>query len=401
MENANPWVLLIAGALLGWLAGWLMELLFFRRPATTPTTEQVDALNSQLASCQAELQNVRAAALSAPADVTAYEAQIASLEAELQGLRVGAVGTGIIELPTEPDNLEALEGIGPVMAARLREAGITNYARLARVTPAWLDDMMHIPAWRRPAYDEWIAQAQLAAAGDVEGLKALQDVLNARQGDNLTLIYGIGPAGAAALHRAGITSFAALAAADPDQLRQIAVEAGINAPDVDAWIQEAGLRAAGKRVTRSPDLRDTATLVVCPQDLSRVRGIGAVLETRLYAAGVGTFWELASLSDEELGRILGAEELPNLSLDTIKSSAHDLAEETGTIGLTWDGTPPDDLELIEGIGEEFERRLVEGGICTYGALATATEEELDAIIEPKGAKPDYASWIAQAKARSN
>jgi predicted flap endonuclease-1-like 5' DNA nuclease len=333
--------------------------------------------------------------------VTAYEAQIASLEAELQGLRVGAVGTGIIELPTEPDNLEALEGIGPVMAARLREAGITNYARLARVTPAWLDDMMHIPAWRRPAYDEWIAQAQLAAAGDVEGLKALQDVLNARQGDNLTLIYGIGPAGAAALHRAGITSFAALAAADPDQLRQIAVEAGINAPDVDAWIQEAGLRAAGKRVTRSPDLRDTATLVVCPQDLSRVRGIGAVLETRLYAAGVGTFWELASLSDEELGRILGAEELPNLSLDTIKSSAHDLAEETGTIGLTWDGTPPDDLELIEGIGEEFERRLVEGGICTYGALATATEEELDAIIEPKGAKPDYASWIAQAKARSN
>jgi predicted flap endonuclease-1-like 5' DNA nuclease len=86
-------------------------------------------------------------------------------------------------------------------------------------------------------------------------------------------------------------------------------------------------------------------------------------------------------------------------LSTIKSSARALAEETGTIGLAWDGTPPDDMELIEGIGEEYERRLVEGGICTYGALAAATEEELDAIIAPKGAKPDYASWIAQAKAR--
>jgi hypothetical protein len=45
---------------------------------------------------------------------------------------------------------------------------------------------------------------------------------------------------------------------------------------------------------------------------------------------------------------------------------------------------------------------VEGGICTYRSLAAATEGELDAIIEPQGAtKPDYVSWIAQAKARSD
>jgi predicted flap endonuclease-1-like 5' DNA nuclease len=42
---------------------------------------------------------------------------------------------------------------------------------------------------------------------------------------------------------------------------------------------------------------------------------------------------------------------------------------------------------------------VEGGVCTYRALATATEEELDTIIRPQGTtRPDYASWIAQAKA---
>ncbi len=309
---------------------------------------------------------------------------------------------GPAELPTEPDDLEALEGIGPVMAARLRDAGVINYPRLALLTPAWLDDMLRIPPWRRPAYDEWIAQARLAAAGETAALAALQAQLNSRQGDNLMLIYGIGPGGADALRAAGITSFAALAATDPEQLRAIAVAAGIRNPDVDAWIHEAGLRAAGKRIARSPHLREVATMISCPQDLSRVRGIGAVLESKLYAAGIGTFWELAGLNDEELGRILEADNIPDISLSSIKSSARHLAEDTGSTGLAWDGTPPDDLELLAGIGEIYERRLVEGGICTYRALATATVEELETITKPQGsARPDYASWIAQAKARAD
>jgi predicted flap endonuclease-1-like 5' DNA nuclease len=160
------------------------------------------------------------------------------------------------------------------------------------------------------------------------------------------------------------------------------------------------LRAAGKRITRSPYLRETATMIACPQDLSRVRGIGPVLETKLYAAGIGTFWELATLNDEELGRILEVEHVAGISLSDIKSSARHLAEDSGTTGLAWDGTAPDDLELLAGIGEAYERRLVEGGICTYRALAAATADELDAIIKPQGkTRPDYESWIAQAKAR--
>ncbi len=428
MENVNPWVLLVAGALLGWLGGWLMELLFFRRDAATSSTEQIGLLTTQLTSCESELQNLRLTAPARPsADVTAYEAQIAALqtqnatlEAELKRLRVAPIAAAaatasvadwgvktasvpiLAELPVAPDDLETLEGIGPVIAVRLRDAGVTNYARLANLTPAWLDDMLRIPAWRRPAYDEWIAQARLAAAGDDAALAVLQAQLNSRQGDNLLLIYGVGPTTADALRAAGVTSFAALAEADPDRLRVIAIEAGIPNADVDAWMREAGLRAAGKRIARSPHLREVATMMSCPQDLARVRGIGAVLESKLYAAGIGTFWELAGLSDEELGRILEADEIPDISLSSIKSSARHLAEDTGTTGLAWDGTPPDDLELLAGIGETYERRLVEGGICTYRALAAATVEELEAIIKPQGsARPDYASWIAQAKARAD
>ena len=91
MENVNPWVLLIAGALLGWLGGWLMELLFFRRKAETSSTAQIDLLTTQLASCEGELQNLRlTAAQGLSPDTTAYEAQIAALEAEVKRLRAAA-----------------------------------------------------------------------------------------------------------------------------------------------------------------------------------------------------------------------------------------------------------------------------------------------------------------------
>ena len=40
------------------------------------------------------------------------------------------------------------------------------------------------------------------------------------------------------------------------------------------------------------------------QPLTRVKGIGQKLRRRLYNAGVGTYWELASLSDDELRDIL-------------------------------------------------------------------------------------------------
>ena len=41
------------------------------------------------------------------------------------------------------------------------------------------------------------------------------------------------------------------------------------------------------------------------QTLTRVKGIGLrTLRRRLYAAGIGTYWELASLTDDELRDIL-------------------------------------------------------------------------------------------------
>lgn len=294
------------------------------------------------------------------------------------------------------DDLTRLEGIGPVYAAKLRDAGISSFAELAATDEKTLAGIIGAPAWRRINYGEWIEQARLAAAGDDIALQELQGRLFRRGGDNLSLIRGMGERSATALQAAGITTFAALAASSPQDLDDIVRNAGIRGGyDYEAWISEAGLRAAGKRI---PTTHTRATQVFpCPQDLSSVTGIGSVFEERLYAAGIGSYWELAELPADELATILDAQPFQNIDLDAIKAGAMQRAAETDSLGRSWDGTPPDDFEPLAGIGEVYERRLYEAGICTFEAMAAATPERLAEICKaPAMRTPDYAAWIATA-----
>lgn len=141
-------------------------------------------------------------------------------------------------------------------------------------------------------------------------------------------------------------------------------------------------------------------VVSCPQDLSKVHGIGQAYETKLYAAGIGSFWELATADDDTLRRIFGLKDFQKVDLASIKADALRLAEASGTVGRRWDGSQPDDFEFMEGIGAVFEGRLYDAGICTLRALADATVEQLEAIC-PASAwrRPDYADWIRQAKVK--
>jgi predicted flap endonuclease-1-like 5' DNA nuclease len=298
------------------------------------------------------------------------------------------------------DDFTTLEGIGPVYEAKLKHAGIATFAQLAASDEVNLKEIIQAPAWRRVNYGEWIEQAKLAAAGDDAGLKALQAELFSRGGDNIALIAGVGEKSAAALSAAGITTYAALAESTPEQVAAIVAAAGLRAGDFDAWIEEAKLRAAGKRVKRATRAGGVAVdvKVSCPQDLSRISGIGAVYETKLYAAGIGTYWELSEIADQDLVRVLEVKDFQAVDIVAVKADALKLAEETDTVGRYWDGTPPDDFEKLEGIGEVYERRLYDAGICTFRALAVVSAERLQEICQaPDWRRPDYASWIAQAE----
>ena len=75
-----------------------------------------------------------------------------------------------------PDDLTRIEGIGPKIAAVLQAAGVRTFAELAALSvdqiKAILEGRVRIA---RP--DTWPEQAALAAAGDWDGLTALQNAL--------------------------------------------------------------------------------------------------------------------------------------------------------------------------------------------------------------------------------
>lgn len=135
------------------------------------------------------------------------------------------------------------------------------------------------------------------------------------------------------------------------------------------------------------------------QKLSVINGIGETYEQRLYHAGVGSFWEVAHLSNAEFQQMLRLNNWQMLAADWdgIRARARQLAQDTNSIGVLWEGETPDDFGRIDGIGKMFELRLYRAGLRTYAALAGSTVEELNRILGPMVVKPDVGQWIAQAQ----
>ncbi|MFM8360329.1 MAG: helix-hairpin-helix domain-containing protein, partial [Verrucomicrobiota bacterium] len=140
-------------------------------------------------------------------------------------------------------------------------------------------------------------------------------------------------------------------------------------------------------------------LAPCPQRLHEVAGIGPAAESRLYAAGIGSYWQLSRMSDAALADALEVEGGPPEPFDfaAVRAEALQLARETCSEGRCWNQEPPDDLAKIEGLGPAGERRLHEAGLCTYEALARMTPAGLAGICPGPGLEEaDYARWIGQA-----
>ena len=138
----------------------------------------------------------------------------------------------------------------------------------------------------------------------------------------------------------------------------------------------------------------------CPQKLARIHGVGRVYETRLYQAGIGTYWQVAITPAARLAEIFGLQDFQGVDVKAIQEAARQLAIETGTTGKLWNGSEPDDIEDLPGIGKVYEGRLYDAGVCTWGKLASLTPDELAAIVKaPKWNQPDFEAWIAYAKGR--
>jgi predicted flap endonuclease-1-like 5' DNA nuclease len=135
------WLLL--GALLGWLASWLIGRLIARGPSDGAPTAAAASRSSDGID--------RAAAREA-----------------------GFVVSGA-------DNLEIIEGVGPVIANLLRQNGVTSFAALAAMAPAAIQAILDAGGdrFRVANPTTWAEQAALAAENRWADLRALQDELDA------------------------------------------------------------------------------------------------------------------------------------------------------------------------------------------------------------------------------
>lgn len=169
------------------------------------------------------------------------------------------------------DDLVVIEGIGPKIAALLRENGISTYEKLAAtdVKTIWTILGRGGPRFKlanNPG--TWPEQAAFCVRGDWDGLKRWQDELYAglrvvheapvgvevdleaarasgfalRGADDLEVIEGIGPKISALLREHGITTLARLAAAQPSDIRAILDLGGerYRIAEPATWPEQAG-----------------------------------------------------------------------------------------------------------------------------------------------------------------
>ncbi len=78
------------------------------------------------------------------------------------------------------DDLKKIEGIGPKISELLNNAGISTFAMLANTEATKIKEILAAAGSRYSSHDPttWPAQAEMAAAGEWEKLKAWQDELD-------------------------------------------------------------------------------------------------------------------------------------------------------------------------------------------------------------------------------
>ena len=93
----------------------------------------------------------------------------------------GATDADVISTVTvQPQDLTAIEGIGPKIEEVLQAGGINTYAKLAAISPERLRQILSDAGiGADPA--SWPEQATLAAAGEWDDLKSFQDQLKGGQ----------------------------------------------------------------------------------------------------------------------------------------------------------------------------------------------------------------------------
>jgi len=130
------------------------------------------------------------------------------------------------------------------------------------------------------------------------------------QPDDLTAIWGIGPAIQAQLNQAGITTYDQVTRLQPGDIAQLGDRLGtfLDRIDADDWMGQARgfVEERGGTIPDTPmepiRLAPPAEPVL-PDDLTRIRGIGPFIHETLAGLGITTFAQVASWTAEDVSEV--------------------------------------------------------------------------------------------------
>jgi predicted flap endonuclease-1-like 5' DNA nuclease len=125
------WLGLVAGAIIGWVIEWVIDWRFWRRGLDV-TTDEESRLRKELEVARLEISNLQNRLQQSP-------------------------------LTPERDRLQDIDGIGPVFAQKLNEAGITTFVALGESSVARLTEIIKPQEWQSLDFDSWIRQARAFA----------------------------------------------------------------------------------------------------------------------------------------------------------------------------------------------------------------------------------------------
>ena len=122
---------LVLGLLIGWIVEWIIDWVYWRKRNQQVTDENI-----------------------------ILKQQIESLQAENARLSEATVIAKTSKPRTKKDDLKKIVGIGPVIAKKLNQAGITTFEQMAELKPKELENILGELIKRLSDEDDLIAQAR-------------------------------------------------------------------------------------------------------------------------------------------------------------------------------------------------------------------------------------------------
>lgn len=185
LNNPNAWwqhvLMLVVAGIIGYIIGYRS-----RRGLIVDLEAELAGLDIQLDDCQRT--TVAIPAVAPVADIP-VEVEKPAPPAVTQGPIVVApepmdtIVAPVDDLPVAPpkhDNLKLLEGIGPKIEELLNKEGIITFRHLSEASNERLTDILRAAGSRFKMHDpeSWPQQAEMAADGRWDDLKAWQDAMN-------------------------------------------------------------------------------------------------------------------------------------------------------------------------------------------------------------------------------